>query len=356
MDMGVHEAAKTRTFFGKSRNSLHRLAARHSKTFKMPKELRSSSLDMCRASPYPHYYKTANKIPSPPTFTETEWEDARCPICIDHPHNAVLLLCSSRDKGCRPYMCDTSSRHSNCFDQFRKSTLTHTNPFQPPHQTKLLCPLCRGHVTGWMVVDPARNFMNKKPRTCSSETCNFTGTYPELRNHARRDHPYVRPTEVDPGKLFEWRMLREDIEHQEMLNMQLEFDENESIDQVLEGLSELASPMWDLDADFMNFLSNFDSEIDNMIPDFDASFLLDDWEEMFGVGVYDEEIDEWGIGDGANTQNRVWENVATTRRMSNRNGRPRVNWSHQVSDNHQVQNMQINSFFDFHDFGGANLP
>lgn len=49
-----------------------------------------------------------------------EWDDARCPICMDHPHNAVLLLCSSHDKGCRSYICDTSYRHSNCLDRFRK--------------------------------------------------------------------------------------------------------------------------------------------------------------------------------------------------------------------------------------------
>ncbi|KAE8795573.1 hypothetical protein D1007_29461 [Hordeum vulgare] len=49
-----------------------------------------------------------------------EWDDARCPICMDHPHNAVLLLCSSQDKGCRSYMCDTSYGHSECLYGFRK--------------------------------------------------------------------------------------------------------------------------------------------------------------------------------------------------------------------------------------------
>ncbi|KAK9140683.1 hypothetical protein Scep_010364 [Stephania cephalantha] len=49
-----------------------------------------------------------------------EWDEALCPICMDHPHNAVLLLCSSYDKGCRPYLCDSSYRHSNCLDRFKK--------------------------------------------------------------------------------------------------------------------------------------------------------------------------------------------------------------------------------------------
>ncbi|KAF8392055.1 hypothetical protein HHK36_022395 [Tetracentron sinense] len=49
-----------------------------------------------------------------------EWDEASCAICMDHPHNAVLLLCSSHDKGCRSYICDTSYRHSNCLDRFKK--------------------------------------------------------------------------------------------------------------------------------------------------------------------------------------------------------------------------------------------
>ncbi|KAK4731810.1 hypothetical protein R3W88_024798 [Solanum pinnatisectum] len=36
-----------------------------------------------------------------------EMDGASCPICMNHPHNAVLLLCSSHDKGFRSYICDT---------------------------------------------------------------------------------------------------------------------------------------------------------------------------------------------------------------------------------------------------------
>ncbi|KAF8394188.1 hypothetical protein HHK36_020395 [Tetracentron sinense] len=61
-----------------------------------------------------------------------EWDEASCPICMDHPHNAVLLLCSSHDKGCRSYICDTSYRHSNCLDRFKKLRVNLTNsPSQP---------------------------------------------------------------------------------------------------------------------------------------------------------------------------------------------------------------------------------
>lgn len=52
-----------------------------------------------------------------------QWDEISCPICMDHPHNAVLLLCSSHDKGCRTYICDTSYRHSNCLDRYKKSNL-----------------------------------------------------------------------------------------------------------------------------------------------------------------------------------------------------------------------------------------
>lgn len=60
-----------------------------------------------------------------------EWDEASCPICMDHPHNAVLLVCNSHDKGCRSYICDTSYRHSNCLDRFKKLRV---NPSSSPSQ------------------------------------------------------------------------------------------------------------------------------------------------------------------------------------------------------------------------------
>eukprot|EP00252_Welwitschia_mirabilis_P021211 TRINITY_DN5367_c0_g1_i1.p1 TRINITY_DN5367_c0_g1~~TRINITY_DN5367_c0_g1_i1.p1 ORF type:complete len:505 (-),score=87.87 TRINITY_DN5367_c0_g1_i1:423-1937(-) len=229
-----------------------------------------------------------------------EWDNAICLICLEHPHNAVLLLCSSYDKGCRPYMCDTSSRHSNCLDQFRKprtdfrsashhgielyvdrrqveapglfsstssennitdsdrtvrrrsfslSRLSRSaqsmtqlnsvgsvrlradrrgsvadggsiegqassvNPSSNRDGTEILvndaaelkCPLCRGEVTGWKVIEAAREYLNAKPRNCSHESCTFRGTYKELRKHARSVHPTVKPAEVDPARQRAWR-------------------------------------------------------------------------------------------------------------------------------------------------------
>lgn len=176
-----------------------------------------------------------------------EWEDARCPICMEHPHNAVLLQCSSFEKGCRPFMCNTSYRHSNCLDQFCKSSVSSPSTVMlqeiplgnmtyasrsrrdpsalydqteagSDSQPKLLCPLCRGDVYGWTVVQPAREFMNSKDRSCSSETCDFSGTYSELRKHARSEHPLTRPTEVDPERQHDWTRFEHDRDYEDVLS------------------------------------------------------------------------------------------------------------------------------------------
>lgn len=190
-----------------------------------------------------------------------EWEEARCSICMEHPHNAVLLNCSSHEKGCRPYMCNTSYRHSNCLDQFCKSfaplasisllqeiPLTSSafrrgedgsEPGQPRHcgnqlQPKLVCPLCRGEIFGYSIVEPARRFMNFKARSCSSESCDFCGTYSELRKHARSEHPSVRPSEVDPIRQSDWTRLERERDLEDVLSsLHPEFLDESSEDNTL---------------------------------------------------------------------------------------------------------------------------
>ena len=232
----------------------------------MPKVRRvRSSFDRSRASPYPCTSKDKDDNPSKPRSPlesvddMKEWEDNRCPICMEHPHNAVLLKCSSHEKGCRPYMCNTSYRHSNCLDQFCKSSdpyssiallqeipLTsnasrriseqqslpgHTRPCASPMQEKLMCPLCRGDVFGYMVIGPARQYMNTKVRSCSSETCDFSGTYSELRKHARSEHPSVRPSEVDPKRQHDWTRLERERDLDDVLSLvQPGFAEGSSIE------------------------------------------------------------------------------------------------------------------------------
>ncbi|KAG0493999.1 hypothetical protein HPP92_004993 [Vanilla planifolia] len=196
---------------------------------KMPKSRRSRSVSVDRRSPFPcrslkrrRYSPPATPAPatassssrnpprSPALVTKgvKEWDDVRCAVCMEHPHNAVLLICASHDKGCRPFMCDTSYRHSNCLDQYRKSCDAAAVE-SAESKDKLSCPLCRGIVSGWKVVDSARKYMNAKSRSCSTESCGFAGAYCELRKHARMVHPLVRPSEADPERQKDWRRMEQ---------------------------------------------------------------------------------------------------------------------------------------------------
>ncbi|XP_022749723.1 uncharacterized protein LOC111299059 [Durio zibethinus] len=254
----------------------------------MPKERRncSVSFDGYRRSPFScspsSSHQSSPKLPSETEENLKEWEEARCPVCMEHPHNAILLICSSHEKGCHPYMCDTSYRHSNCFDQFRKSFVnasagTTQDPQQEGAQlvtanlspaaaatsestvtdlqeerseeglstpsivscenqvlSKLLCPLCRGEIKDWVVVEPARQFMNAKSRSCSSETCNFTGAYKDLRKHARLEHPSARPSEADPERQRNWRRLERQRDLGDLLStLQSSFGEERADDGIL---------------------------------------------------------------------------------------------------------------------------
>ncbi|KAH7866888.1 hypothetical protein Vadar_026360 [Vaccinium darrowii] len=171
----------------------------------MPKERRvrsslSSSDRSAAASPYPSDTNAAKKKRNLAQSVENKeekeyWKEAKCPICMEPPHNPVLLLCCNREKGCRPYMCNTGDRHSNCLRQFLNSA-------------RLSCPLCRGDLSDYTAVDPVVcEFMNSVPRSCSVETCEFTGTYQELENHASLVHPSVRPSDVDPVRQQNWTRL-----------------------------------------------------------------------------------------------------------------------------------------------------
>ncbi|GAB4861390.1 hypothetical protein Ancab_036573 [Ancistrocladus abbreviatus] len=172
------------------------------------------------------------------SLEKNDWEDATCSVCLEFPHNAVLLLCSSYDKGCRPYMCATSCRFSNCLDQYKKA-YTRIGSVQSIHPlgdsedalglslgshdeklevSELLCPLCRGQVKGWTVVKPARKFLNKKKRSCMQENCSFVGNYKQLRKHVRVEHPLARPREVDPILEEEWKRLEQERERSDVIS------------------------------------------------------------------------------------------------------------------------------------------
>src|ERR1044072_1689964 len=102
---------------------------------------------------------------------DISWDDVVCPICLDFPHNGVLLQCSSGDKGCRAFVCDTNQLHSNCLDRFKSASgmpsspvsnatsVGNIEPVVSESQHDVACPLCRGEVTGWIVVDKVRKYL-----------------------------------------------------------------------------------------------------------------------------------------------------------------------------------------------------
>ncbi|PUZ70948.1 hypothetical protein GQ55_2G276000 [Panicum hallii var. hallii] len=141
-------------------------------------------------------------------FTTTEkcaWAEATCPVCMEFPHNAVLLLCSSHDNGCRPYVCASNIELSNCLDQLVESCRKESS--EDPDAIELACPLCRGEVKGYTLVEPARKKLNHKRRSCMQDGCSYMGTYRELCEHVKKKHPSANPRAVDPLHAFRWKRL-----------------------------------------------------------------------------------------------------------------------------------------------------
>ncbi|XWS26093.1 hypothetical protein CRYUN_Cryun26dG0001300 [Craigia yunnanensis] len=153
------------------------------------------------------------------------WDDVIFPICLDFPHNGVLLQCSSYEKGCRPFVCDTDHLHSNCLDRFKSAygmsspstsdTISKTNiqlTVSEGNCRPSCCPLCRWEVTGWIVVDKARLLLDEKKHCCDEEQFTFAGTYLELQKHAQLEHPYARPSRIDPAQQLDWENFQQSSE------------------------------------------------------------------------------------------------------------------------------------------------
>ncbi|KAL5211468.1 hypothetical protein ABZP36_022315 [Zizania latifolia] len=134
-------------------------------------------------------------------------------------------------------MCGTSYRHSNCLDQFKKAyskgalldelpanttgMSLDSAPLTAGEKTEsidLVCPLCRGKVKGWTIVEPAQSYLDRKRRTCMQDGCSFVGTYNELRKHVKSEHPLAKPREVDPILEQKWRLLEIERERQDALS------------------------------------------------------------------------------------------------------------------------------------------
>jgi hypothetical protein len=172
------------------------------------------------------------------TSEKKEWKSATCPVCLEHPHDAVLLLCTSHHKGCRPYMCGTDYHHSNCLEHFKEAYAkeklalgssaesAHALPLtsntelasKQPCVMELACPLCRGEVKGWTVVEPARHYLNRKKRTCIHDGCPFIGSFKELCKHVKTKHPSAKPREVDPAVADEWKKFECEREREDAIS------------------------------------------------------------------------------------------------------------------------------------------
>uniref|UniRef100_A0A0D9XED5 Uncharacterized protein n=1 Tax=Leersia perrieri TaxID=77586 RepID=A0A0D9XED5_9ORYZ len=113
-----------------------------------------------------HFKRVANQESTLAATEKYAWKDAICPVCLECPHNAVLLL-SSKD----------------CEDL---------------DSIELTCPLCRGEVKGYTLVEPAREQLNQNKRSCMQDGCSYIGSYGQLCKHVRKKHPSVQPRSVDP--------------------------------------------------------------------------------------------------------------------------------------------------------------
>ncbi|CAI9094832.1 OLC1v1030636C1 [Oldenlandia corymbosa var. corymbosa] len=159
---------------------------------------------------------------------QTNLNDVTCPICLDFPHNGVLLQCSSYNKGCRAFVCDTDHLHSNCLGRFKQAYGSLSGSRSPSTSDETLsgdlqtgnidatgmaaCPLCRGEVTGWVVIDEVRRHFDGKKRLCEEEKCSFKGTYIELRKHVQVEHPHSCPSKIDPARQLDWENFQQSSE------------------------------------------------------------------------------------------------------------------------------------------------
>ena len=236
-----------------------------------------------------------------------DWEDATCSVCLEFPHNAVLLLCSSYNKGCRPYMCATSHRYSNCLEQYKKaytkvastenseqwtwsmgdldsSSLAAGEPGEKTEVSELLCPLCRGQVKGWTVVEPARKYLNTKKRSCMQEKCTFVGNYKELRKHVKAKHPLARPRAVDPILEEKWKRLECERERSDVIS---------TIISSTPGAVVLGDYV--LEPNQNDFYSDFDSDIDDDMEDVNLESYLGRNVSLFSRSMFrgdDDPVDE----------------------------------------------------------------
>jgi len=85
-------------------------------------------------------------------------------------------------------------------------------------QYNLSCPLCRGDVSGWIIVDKARVHLDEKKRCCDEQQCAFIGNYSELQKHAQLEHPHACPSKIDPARQLDWENFQQSSEIVDVLS------------------------------------------------------------------------------------------------------------------------------------------
>ncbi|KAF8077155.1 hypothetical protein N665_1059s0003 [Sinapis alba] len=174
-----------------------------------------------RSGERPHALKNIKKVISKEKLHKKSlkgkaWEGITCPVCLEIHHHSVVLLCSSYYKGCRPYMCATGNRFSNCLEQYKKNAYAKEEKSSKP--AELLCPLCRGQVKGWTVVKDARKYLNSKKRTCMNDNYLFSGSYRQLKKHVKEVHQRAKPRAIDHVMEEKWKKLEVERERSDVIS------------------------------------------------------------------------------------------------------------------------------------------
>ncbi|CAL1390358.1 unnamed protein product [Linum trigynum] len=119
-------------------------------------------------------------------------------------------------------MCATGRCFSNCLQQYKKAYTKATALGDSNLSSKvpeLLCPLCRGQVKGWTVVEAARKYLNRKKRACMLDSCSFFGSYRQLKKHTKANHPLgCCPRDVDPVLKEKWKALERERERSDVIS------------------------------------------------------------------------------------------------------------------------------------------
>ncbi|KAK3126890.1 hypothetical protein QOZ80_7AG0564570 [Eleusine coracana subsp. coracana] len=86
------------------------------------------------------------------------------------------------------------------------------------NSAEMKCPLCRGSVSGWIPAAEVRQYLDKKFRTCSHNSCKFVGTYEQLREHARTAHLLTKPAHVELSRKRTWDRLEREQEFGDVMS------------------------------------------------------------------------------------------------------------------------------------------